>query len=496
MKKTLYLAALLLASGCTRILDESPDNFISPENFYRNAADAAAAVNAAYSALNRTAGNQRGIALIGDVPSDDVAFVNPQGQAARIALDQYSHGPVNEEIEIMWRDYWVGVNRCNAAINRIPAIPMNEALKTRYLAECRLIRANLYFYMVRFWGDLPVVTTEFVSAEDLNRRRDPAAEVYNQLIIPDLQFAEANLPQARDYRGTDVGRVTSGAAKGLLAKVYLTLKQFGPAAAKAKEVMDQPGPFNGRQYELFPNYLDAFDVSKENGMEHVLSRQATISAVPEVRSFLWSDYARRGTGNSGAPSAFVNLLNAVGNFQPTQSIFQAYTATDRRLSQFRFSPGTAPNASFSNIYVNKYVDPNMPNERTNTGNDFPILRFADVLLMYAEALNETTPLAPDAVTAVNRVRVRAGLPALAGADLASQDALRQAIWRERRLELAFECQRWFDLVRTGRLVPVIRAHTTGYGAAGSANIKDFHVVLPVPQREMDVNANLLQNPGY
>lgn len=465
MKKTLYIAGLSLLLGfsaCSK-LEENPQSFISPENFYKTRSDAIAGVTAAYAPVRLNGFVARNYAILGEITTDNM-FPLPNNND-RVQLDNYTHGPQNLILRETWQNFYVGVSNCNFVIDKVPGIDMEEALKKRLIAEAKFLRGFYYYHLVRLFGDLPLMTTALASLNQLTYpRRDPKDQVYQQ-IIKDFTDAEAGLPIS--YTGADQGRATQGAAKAFLASVYLTLKQYPQAMAKAAEVMR---PEFG--YGLWDNYVDVFDIKNEFGKEAIFDVQF-VSGPAGLGGNLIAFFAQENNSVGG---------RGFGSFQPTQELYDSFDPADRRKTVF-FTRGTD-----NKYYCNKWIDADARTEN-QSDNNYPLMRYAEVVLTYAEAYNEVN--APtdgnEAYKAINSIRKRAGMPDLAGL---TQAQLRDAILNERRLELCFEGQRWFDLVRTGKLVTTLKAK-------GTTNIKDFHVLFPVPTFEIDLNPNLNpQNTGY
>lgn len=484
MKKTWTLLLLLTSAACEKSLDLAPLSNLTNATYYQSAADALAVVNSCYAHLNSAYGAADGYVFPDLVTTDDaVPFLT--GGPDRPLLWRYNITSFNVYVNLYSTSY-AGINRCNTVIDRLPGIAMDEALKKRYVAEARFIRALHYFNLVRLYGDVPLVTRETTSLEGLNVSRAPVDDVY-ALIEADLKEAETTLP--RTYPAADAGRATQGAAKALLAKVYLTRAGttkgspfWAQAAAKCREVIDLG------VYDLWPNYADAFSLAAKGGREAVFE----VQYLTDVRGNPFgTHYGVRSVPLYPGPGS--------GAARVSPSLFNAFSANDRRRSvTFQTSytlNGVTVNLSATDpdptraVSFQKLWD---RTARTNAGGlSFPIIRYADVLLMQAEALNETgNGPSADAYAALNRVRTRAGLMPAANLDYAT---FREAVWQERRLEFAFEAQRRFDLLRTGRLLDAVKAENS---FNRNATIQPFHALLPIPQAEMDANPNLKQNPGY
>ncbi|GAB3262171.1 RagB/SusD family nutrient uptake outer membrane protein [Larkinella harenae] len=471
------LAALALGLGACS-LDETPPSSLAPVNFYTNAADAAAAVNAVYDIANQVGDQSRNFIIMGDLPGDDMDPLS--NNADRVQIWSFQTIPTNSVVTQTWQIIYQGINRSNAAIDRIPGISMDENLKKRLVGEAKFLRAYYYFYLVRWYGGVPLMLTETQSlSAGKNVARASADEVYAQ-IIKDLTDAEASLPDK--FSGADLGRVTAGAAKAMLARVYLTRKDFPNARTKAKEVIDNAAKYG---YGLFDRYIDVFAISNKNGKESVFEIQ----------------FVGGGTGQgSGMVTYFAPENSPVtgrgfGSFFPTMDLYNSFKTGDKRQELYINSYVDGAGKTVNTFqHFNKYVD---PSARTfgDANNNFPIIRYADVLLMFAEAENEISGPTAAARDAANPIRRRAfGLPLTTASTVdfsatLTKEAFRQALWDERRWEFYAEGHRWFDLVRTDRLVPVLKAK-------GKTNITETHKLFPIPQRERDLNPNLTQNPGY
>ena len=483
MKKIWTLGFLLAGTACEKQLDLFPVTNLTNATYYQSAADMLAVVNSGYAHLNSSYGSNDGLMFIDLVTTDDaVPFLT--GVADRPLLWRYNITPSNSYVN-QYSTAYAGINRSNTVIDRLPGIAMEEALKKRYVAEVKFMRALHYFNLVRLYGEVPLVTQETVSLEGLNVARAPIETVY-ALIEADLKEAESVLPKT--YSAADAGRATQGAAKGLLARVYLTRAGtakaspfWAQAATKAKEVMDLG------LYDLWANYADIFSLTTKGGKESVFE----IQYLTDVRGHPFgTHYGVRGIALYPGPGS--------GAARVSPSLFNAYSTPDKRRS-VAFQTAYTLNGVTTNLSV---TDPDPTKAvsfqkmwdrtaRTSGGQSFQVLRYADVLLMYAEALNEANNgPTPDAYAALNRLRTRAGLTPVSGLEYG---AFREAVWLERRLEFPFEMQRRFDLVRTGRLLDAVKAENS-FGR--NATIQPFHALLPIPLSEMDANPSLKQNPGY
>ena len=483
---------LLTPLGCSDFLDKPLQGQLTQQNFPTSASDALGATNGAYNIL-RNSNYHFGLFPIMDIMSDDAnKGSNPSDQAATIGpYNTFTH--IKEELTMAawWSTLYLGVKTANVVIEKVPAIQMDDALKTRYIAEASFLRALHYFDLARAWGGVPLVTTTVVPP---SLARAPIGDVYN-LIIGDLQVAIAGLPEKSEYAAKDAGRATKGAAKALLAKVYLFLPQpdFVNAAKYALEVI------NSAQYSLESDFANANGVLGENGVESIFE----IGALPfEGQENGGNQYANV-QGVRGYPN------RGWGFNRPSMDLMAAYEAGDPRQDKTIITlgevidgvtilgdgstPDVTKDASNNTIEIECY------NQKVWTpGVTVPtqfehhrrILRYADVLLMAAEALNENGN-GTDARMYLNRVRLRARdgngtiLPDVTETD---KNLLRDRILKERRIELALEGHRFWDLVRTGKAA-------TSLGPLGFKTGQ--HELLAIPQTEIDLSHNLLtQNPQW
>lgn len=472
MKKTLYCLLALTLGSCSELLEEVPADTLVSSNFYLTQSDALAGMNAVYGRLNKGMYNRNFYLYTDEFTDDGMAGIGVNNPFIR-AIDNFTHAPVNDRFDSAWQEHYDGINRANEVITKVPAINMDATLRSRIVGEAKFVRALLYFNLVRLFGSVPLVLTPTSSTEGLDVEQAPVDAVYDQ-IKKDLTDAEAALPLT--YSAGDVGRVTKGAAGGMLARMYLTRKDWNLTAQKCKELIDS------KTYELWDDYAKIFQVGTENQKEAIFSVQFASNVSNGNTMMILS-----------MPRGKVPGLTGNEADVPTDDLAKAYETGDRRREvTIRNSLDVGgKNYSFTNCFF-KYYDPATFSASTDSGVNYPVLRYADILLMYAEALNELNGPTPEAYALVNQVRARARngktgiIPNLIGL---TKDSFRDALYQERRVEFAFEGIRWFDLVRTGRMVAVMKAH-------GKTSAQPFHVLLPIPQREMDTNRKLKQNQGY
>jgi hypothetical protein len=482
MKKYISIFSLLLVLSSCVSLDEEPESLITTDQFYKNDNEAISAVNAVYNGLNSGTHTlyNRLIQISTEMAADDYQ-AGPRARNAHVrALSGLTHDASNDRMLELWRQSYDAINRANVAIDRISdSKTINPVLGAQLVNEAKFIRALLYFNLVRWFGGVPIVLHQpNLSKESLNVSKASEEEVYAQ-IVADLIAAE-NLPQAKEYSAKDTGRATSGAAKSLLAKVYLTREEWKKAADKAKEVIDS------QSYALFDNYADVFDVATKNGKEHIFSAQ--------FKGFF--NFYGNMLGGTAAPNEVPGINGDYADaLNRASKLYEQFGENDKRkpvtfVTQLA-SPLTGTTYTFE-PHFHKYYDPTTPASPGESSKNTPIIRYAEVLLIYAEATAQDQGVSAEAYAALDAVRVRAGLEKLA--DIApglSTEAFRKAVYEERRKELVYEYQRWFDLARRGAAYYVAQLQ-----AAGKTNAAPRHIHFPTPQREIDINPNLKQHPDW
>lgn len=488
MKTTIkYLIAFpllaLFATSCEDFLDKSPQGVPTQESFPSTAEDAFLATNGAYVTLRNWSYHSGGFPIL-DIMSDDAyKGSNPGDGAATVGVfDKFTHTADLGILDNWWNSLYEGIKRANVVIEYVPGITMNEELKARYVAEARFLRALYYFDLVRAWGGVQLVET---TTPPLNLERSTKEEVY-AFIEADLLAAIPDLEEKSELASGEIGRATKGAARALLAKVYLFQDDFPNAEKYALEVI------NSEEYDLEDEFADANSVAGENGEESIFEVGALQIENTEGGG---NQYANT-QGVRGVPN------KGWGFNRPSIDLRAAFEADDPREDATIIELGEVidgieimgdsdtPN-EFDNGYAveiesyNQKVWVSGETTISNFGHNRRLLRYADVLLMAAEALNENNK-AVDALIYLNEVRERARqgdeeiLPDITETD---QEKLRNIILNERRVELALEGHRFWDLVRTGKAAEVL-------GARGFVAGK--HEVFPIPQNQIDLSQGLLE----
>lgn len=486
----LVLLTIISVSCGEEFLTKNQPDTVNTTNFYKTQEDAIAAINAAYQPLQRpklhnmrmwTTDIVAGNSEVGANPSSASDGIETKDQARFITTTD------NTGVLDLYRGPAPGILYANIVLEKVPTITMDEVLKDRILGEAKFLRAYYYFILVRFFGDVPLILKPQGPGDDLRPSRAPKELVYAQ-IIKDLTEAIDQLPTREEYSGEDIGRVSKGSAKGMLARVYLMLGQW-------QKVVDLCDEVAALGYELNQDYAANFKPETENSIESLFE----VQYVTPVTNF-WDD-ANQSAWSTNFMGPRDSPLTAVGwgwN-QPTQEFVDAYEPGDLRKDITIFYEGgpkfdgkdySASMAFATGYNVRKFVLSRTYVTAGDSGSplNWPVLRYADVLLMKAEALNELNQTT-QAEVPLNAVRLRAGLGELHGL---SKDAFREKVLHERRMELAFEGHRWFDLVR-------VQNGEWGLNflhSIGRTNATRKHLLFPIPQAERDVNPNLSQNDGY
>lgn len=473
--------------SCESFLEKAPLDTINTANYPKNEEDVIAMVNGAYQPLQWpklynmrmwTSDIMAGNSIVGAGGGSD-------GQETQ-DMANFVTATDNQGVLDLWRGPWPGILRCNLILQQVPELDINEDIKNRSLGEAYFLRAHYYFILVRYFGDVPMVLEPQEPGDDLRPFRTNKSIVYEQ-IIKDLENASGLLPLKSSYGNNDKGRASKGSAMGILAKVYLTLGNW-------QKVVDLCQDISSMGYDLNANYSDNFNPVNGNTIESLFEIQY---AADGGYGFWDNENQASWTSTFMGPRGSGMVAGGWGWNQPTQEFMDTYEPDDLRKEVtvlYDGCPdfdGTAYQSSYSftGYNVRKFLVPlSITASYDNSPMNFPVLRYSDVLLMEAEALNELGRTS-EAEIPLNRVRSRAGLSELNGLSKAD---FKKAVLDERRVELAFEGQRWFDLIRIDNGQYALDF----LHSIGKSNATSKHLLFPVPQKERDVNPNLSQNTGY
>lgn len=473
--KTYYKIIILAFIGlvfthCSNdFLDTMPISDLSTENYFQTAEDAENLLTGCYNNM-------------GDIWNPSVIFMatsdnnyaggdNPDG----FRLDNFERITNGENVTETWNSLYPGINRCNTVLKYVPQIDdpkLDEGGRREIiLGEAAFLRAYNYFRLVRLWGDVPLRTspTETIDPDSINLFRSPVEEVYTQ-IIKDLEYSASVLPKA-DNPAQLAGRATQGAAYALLAQVYAA--KIPVDWEKVKQYCDEV--ISSNIYELVPDYDYLFDGAHENSSESIFEIQFEkpnfsqwsyqLMAPPSVTGDSWRKF---NTPSQDLIKAFIDEGDSIRYH--SSILWEDVTG-------YWVDPVYGTRIPFPF----KWRHPG----GWSSDDNFCVIRLAETILLRAEARNELNDI-DGALSDMKTVRDRVNLPAK---NLSDKDAVRDAILLERRLELAFEFYRWYDLLRTGRAITTMQ--NLGYSAQAPRDL-----LFPIPQDARDRNPNLTQNPGY
>lgn len=494
-KKIGLLAMLSIfgATGCSDFLDESDPSNFTVENYFTKPEHARSSVNAIYANLRVPMGSGFGGGTWMMTEFATGLAATDLGQAVNsYFVKDLRNTSDNGYGQSYWQFYYKGIANANLSIAKIPGISMDAAEAKRLMGEAYFLRAFYYFNLVQMFGNIPLILDPVdLQSEQLRPSAAAPEEVYNR-IVEDLKTAEAaGLPI------TDVsGKVSTGAVKSLLAKVYLTMAgyplqkgaaYYDLAAKKAEEVIDS------KQFKLFASYDDLHNPAKKNVEENIFMIQFKTQILPSNWQVSIIPYNK----NISAYSDETGGIYSTGDF------VKSYEAGDLRAKekQFFFTKFTnesdrTKEVDLGGYFIYKHFDNVAQTSSANSDLNWSVIRYADVLLMYAEAFNEVGGPSAKAYEAVNAIRTRAQLPALAGL---TKDTFREAVWAERWHELCFENITWFDMARLRKAYNVTTKkfdNYVGHKFSYGPTLTERELLFPIPTPEIRNNTNLKQNAGY
>lgn len=493
MKTRIYIISLIFAfSACNDTLNVEPVTFTSGENYYETASQIETAVNGAYGKLQPLYTGD--FYVFTEMRTDNTTFFfNPNNRCCvpREEVDYFLMNAVNDRVENVWDAIYSGIQQTNVVLNRIENVSFSdESKKNQFVGQAKFIRALLYFHLVRLYGPVPLKNKEIEDPSEVFTDERVSVDQVFQQIISDAEDAANKL--AASYGSSDIGRATKGAALTLLGDVYMTQKDFSSAVSTLREVTNL-------NYSLVPNYEDVFHPNNKNNSESIFEVQYSASEEGENSNFIFL------FGPWNASVALTGFQGQLGSMNiPTPSIIEAYEDGDERKEASVGYYVDPENSGFDEAigdslpFIKKYYHP--PYARQGqTDENWPVYRYSDVLLMLAEAINEIEGPTNEAYGYINQVRQRAGLDNLTTG--LTQPEFRESVYHEERVELAFENQRWFDLLRTGRALEVMDAHGVeekqrlNRVTSEMFNVQEHQLLYPIPAKEVRLNG-FDQNPGW
>jgi hypothetical protein len=517
--KTKYIILLVLGistASCKNYLDEKPTDFTTPETYFNSEKDLEQALTGIYSAMNNRATFSRNLIYEFSHDSDEGFYKRTSVTASPVL---YNHDASNSLISATWASLYTGINSANLLLANIDHPVMGEAARNRIRGEALFLRAFYYFQLVHLWGDVPLILKPTLSGEGVNNPRTPLKEVYAQ-ILSDMITAEPLVGNIKDYGFS--GRVSKTAVQGILARVCLKMagaplkdvSKFADAKMWADKVIKSGvHKLNPSYAQIFTNQTqDLYDIG-EDIWEVEFAGNGLISP---VLTGGW--FAKKFSVRNTSPE-----LYGYGEIGATAVLYRKYddihdVRRNRNLATYYFSPTTSGNLkdtlpfAATDIYnrdtgkwriQEELLSPRSVDFSTT---NFPLLRYADVLLMYAEAENEVSGPTTLALDALNEVRTRAKARKFLTTDAPSKEAFRKIIQDERARELCFEALRKFDLIRWGIFIDVMKdveldilsnaPSALQYSAFGYSNVKERNLLLPIPSLEMSLNNSMRQNPGF
>jgi len=497
LRNSMAVLMVLLTAACSEnFISIDPESSISADQYFRNQEEATLAVNGAYAPLQGLASEQWWV--LGELRSDNTTYQYNEEDRRNVPLEQIDDFLLqtnNSYTEGFWRESYAGISRCNVFLNRVGSVPFtDESLRSRLTGEILFLRSLYYYELTRFFGAVPLVLDEVTAPDNDDQyvlTRAPVDEIYARL-IEDLGTAAQEMA-AGSYAAADAGRAKPGTAYALLGEIYMAQENYEGAIEAFQQVESQG-------YTLLDNYADIFDPGNKNHAESIFEVQYFESNQDKGSNFIY----RFAPFNSGQDIVGDNQFipyNAGFNI-PTKDLISSYEPGDKRKDASIGWYVKEGNEAFdvalgdSIPYIKKYDHGHSVPGVTN--DNFPVLRYARVLLLRAEALNELGRT-DEANEFITRVRERAGLKALD--EGLSREAFRDAVYHELQVELAFENHRWSDLQRRDDALQIMLAHGERRKAGNSRlsnayQVESYMLLYPLPARELKLNTKLEQNPGW
>lgn len=461
------LVAALLVSGCDSLVDKTPISNPTKEAFYNTPADFETALNGAYGALQQQGTFSQNFWVLFEMRSDNTDQGPDQTGLARslFLVNQFQETTTSGIVQQTWLDAYSGIERCNVILDRVDNLS-DAAFRDQVQGEALFLRSLLYYHLAVGFGNVSLKTSPTAGPDEAATATSQvsATRVYEQ-IAQDLETAQGLLPARSALSGAETGTATAGAANALLGKVYLTLEQPSDAETALRRIVQS------NEYRLLEDYASLWGPDNENNDESIFEVQYTAGGGGEGSPFT----------NTFSPAAFLQTGEGLAENRPTPSLVDAFAdGGDRFAASADTTYENEEGETVRARYITKFESD--PFSNFDAENNWVVLRYADVLLMLAEAIGPSS----EAWDLIDEVRNRAGL-----SDVQRTDFF-ETLLAERRVELAFENHRWPDLKRFEQYIPGVAQARVG---SEVPNLSGFNLLYPIPQREVDV-AGLEQNAGY
>ncbi|WP_372634964.1 RagB/SusD family nutrient uptake outer membrane protein [Fodinibius sp.] len=482
-KYSLYIVLLVLISGLTAchdsVTDLKPESELTEANFYQTAADMERAILGVYNGYQQRYPRNW---VVFETPTDHVHKSEYDFIGGLLQVDQLSFHPSNDIFENFWQSNYNGIFRANKVIQSLDnPDDLPSADRNRIEGEARFLRALYYFDMVRAFGGVPEITSQ-VTIEDARTTQRASEEAIYELIISDLETALSNLPAKGEIES---GRATTGAAAALLGQVHIYQENYDEALTYLNQV-------ESMDYRLLDNFGDIYSLENEDHDEGIFTLK----------------YIQDQNGNE-LPSDFIPYFGVEGyaslgnqivdlSWDLHQEFQEEDSRTEATITEMWRNPDSEDSELTYRPYISKFLVPH--NGRTSSGLDLHVIRYAEVLLLKAEALYYTGDT-PGAVDYINMVRERAFGDSdhnYTVADATSEEEFLDILLHERQLELCLENERWPDLVRTGRFIDELSEIDRTQNLTVELDVEEHHALFPIPQHEINETEDgvLEQNPGY
>lgn len=474
MKKILYtlFTVLLLSSCANSVLDESVYSSLGESNYFKTASDAEALLNSAYSSEQRR--GARNYIIMSDIPSG-IMFDRKGGvEALAKPFELFTWDATHSFFLTAWRTHYLTIYRSNLIIDKVPAIEMDAARRTQIITEARFLRASAYVILDDLFGPVPLIETSNTSKDDKPLR--PTEDAFNAYVEKEFSEVAEILPKV----SPNYGRATKGASLSQLTKFYLNNKKWQLAANTAQKVTDLG------VYGLYTSAkrTDLFDPINEVNNEFIYIR-------PSISTTLGDNYI----GHAAPPDykwKGKTKTNYATQFKTRTAFYNTFDPNDERrsaiITQYESNSSGLIKLGVDDLRSFKFQE-DLVASGDASGNDFPVIRYADIILSRAEALNEISGPTQESIDLINLVREKAKVTPLVLSNFTTKEAFRTAIFKERSWEFFSEELFRQDLIRQGTFIQQAKDR-------GVAAVKDFHVLYPIPLNEITLNPNLVQNDGY